>query len=171
MRNAIIATLTSVFLLAGCGGPDLNDKLKILSERPDIEEITARYEKMAAEIRQRVSAELTPLDWTVRNPTSRGGCSEFSGISGVESRTLGHWGALGAVPDDKWEKAVVLAAEVSKPYGFGPPRIVVNKPGDHEVIAKDSYDATLIFGTSVNTILSIHTGCHRMAGVQPKEAG
>ena len=48
MRRTIIATLAFLFLLTGCEVSDMDDKLKTLSERPDIDEMTTRAVKVEA---------------------------------------------------------------------------------------------------------------------------
>ncbi|WP_407919867.1 LppA family lipoprotein [Haloechinothrix halophila] len=45
-------------------------------------------------------------------------------------------------------------------HGFGEPKTVADRRGDHEVAIYDRYGAELIVGTAKNTILSLSTGCH-----------
>jgi hypothetical protein len=73
---------------------------------------------------------------------------------------LAGWTAQGNLPDGKWESAVAAVAEIARPYGFGEPKVVVNRPSDHEVSFRDGHGAEMLFGTAKNTILSLTTGCH-----------
>ncbi|MCP3797771.1 LppA family lipoprotein [Allokutzneria sp. A3M-2-11 16] len=149
----------------------MKDKFQELTQRPDIDAMTTRYEKMQTELRNRLSTELGPLHWKEQDPMSRAGCSGYSEIRGVESRTLALWVHFGNIPDKNWDRAVAIATEVTGAYGFGPPATRANSPGQHDVIAMDAYGASYTFGTYVNTTLMLHTGCHLEAKAHPANAG
>ncbi|MFB9908262.1 LppA family lipoprotein [Allokutzneria oryzae] len=141
-----------------------------LAQRPDIETATARYEKMLGELRDRLSEQLGPMIWEPSSPMSRAGCSGFSAVKGTESRLLTTWVFRGAIPDDKWDKAVSIAVEVTKPYGFAQPGAMVNRPHDHKIIAFDEYGASYQLTTRVHTVLGLGTGCHLEAHAHPKKS-
>ncbi|MGH3914682.1 MAG: LppA family lipoprotein [Pseudonocardiaceae bacterium] len=151
-------------LLGGCGiigGESVEDQRATLQQRPDIEQISARYEQMQAEVRDRLSAELGGLAWVNDDNESRGGCGfEFPDVREGVSRSLDRWTALGGFPDDRWDQAVVIVQEITGRYGFSTPEVIVNRPGNHKMVIPDPYGGTLDFGTAVNTILSMNTGCH-----------
>ena len=156
--------LVLAVLLGGCeviGGDSVADQRAALRQRPDIETISARYEQMQAEVRDRLSAEIGKLSWVNDGEESRGGCGfEFPDVPEGQSRSLARWTALGGFPDDRWDQAVAIVQEITDRYGFGTPEVIVSRPGQHRLVVPDPYGGTLNFGTSVNAVLRMHTGCH-----------
>lgn len=158
---AVAATLA-----AGCAGQtpeggDVDEQRATLEARPTIDEITARYERMQAELRQRLVDEVGIAEWIRDSELSSSGCGDFPDVATAESRSLGSWYAPGNVPDARWPQAVAIVAEVTGDYGFGPPETVVDRPNDHEIRAVGHYGASYLFGTRVNTVMLVSTGCHR----------
>jgi len=158
-----VALLVLAVLLGGCGvigGESVEDQRAALRQRPDIEAVSALYERMQAEVRDRLSAEISGLTWVNYSDESRGGCGfEFPDVREGKSRSLPGW-ATGGIPDDRWDLAVAIVQEITGRYGFSTPEVIVNRPGDHKMVVPDPYGGTLDFGTAVNTILHMHTGCH-----------
>lgn len=70
----------------------------------------------------------------------------------------------GGVPDDRWEQAVAVLAEVAAEAGFGAPETVVDEPGEHEVVLRGERESLLRFGTAANATLALETGCHLPEG-------
>ncbi len=139
----------------------MDDQRATLRQRPDIEQISIRYEQMQAELRDRLSADIGGLAWVNDENESRGGCGfEFPDVREGESRSLARWTAPGNLPDARWDDALAIVQEITGKYGFATPEVIVNRPADHRVVVADPYGGTLDFGTAVNTILSMHTGCH-----------
>ena len=68
------------------------------------------------------------------------------------------------MPDDKWVRVAEIAQDVARKYEFETPlRVIVDQPGNHEITAADALGADLIFGTKLNTVLQVRTGCHLTA--------
>lgn len=164
---AIVVVLTAAAVGAGCGVVGLggenmsaDEQRQTLRERPDIEQISARYERMQAVVRERLSAEIG-LIW-VNDDNSRGrGCGfEFADVPEAQSKSLSRWTAEANLPDAQWPTAAAVVQEVTGQHGFGTPEVVVDRPGDHRIVVPDPYGGTLTFGTAAATILSMHTGCH-----------
>ena len=171
MTALALVVLALVVLAAGCssagsGGDDMDARQATLEQRPAIEEITATYEEMQARVRERLSAEVGPLQWVNRQSAGSAGCADFPGVGG-ESRTLDRWTSEGNLPDAQWDRAVAIVAEVSGEYGFAAPEAIVDRPGDHEIVATDRYGGGYQFGTARNTILVVSTGCHLPADTRP----
>jgi hypothetical protein len=166
-----LAVAITVTAAAACGdrpgdtvNKDANRQQQIqeLLKRPDIDKAVARYEQMRTEIRDRLTAEVELPPWKARDGT-RAGCREFPDVDGMEKQSaqLGTWSTKASLPDDNWPRAVEIFAEVTRSYGFeSPPRVIVDRPGNHEVTAADEFGADVILGTEVNTTLSLLTGCH-----------
>lgn len=96
---------------------------------------------------------------------NRGGCGfQFPDIPEGQSRSLIPWTAKGGLPDNRWDRAVSIVQEITGNYGFGTPAVIVNRPADHKIVVPDPYGGTLDFGTAVNTIMHMHTGCHLPPG-------
>lgn len=134
-----------------------------LLKRPDIEQVSQRYNEMRAGISDRLIAEIGTPPWE-EDPETGGnsGCGrEYPeiGLDG-EARTMPIWTAAAAIPDDKWSRAVQIVDEITSGYGFGAPTVIVDTPGNHEISLNDNYGAELLFGTKKATILTILTGCH-----------
>lgn len=168
-RLVIVVMLTT--LVVGCSDPasergTVQEQQATLAARPTIQEITAHYERMQTELRQRLVAEIGVSEWVKRSEPSASGCSDYPGIGG-ESRGLGFWGSDGNLPDARWPQALEIITEVTGDYGFTPPEIVVDRPSEHQIVGTDQYGATYNFGTAVNTSLSVATGCHRNPQANP----
>lgn len=162
----VLAVLATACTSAGSERDDMDDQLAALAQRPTIEEITATYEEMQARLRERLSAEVGPLRWVNDQNAGRAGCADFPDVDG-ESRTLNRWTSEGNLPDAQWDRAVAIVAEVTGEYGFSAPEAVVDRPGDHEIVATDRYGGGYQFGTARNTILMVSTGCHLPADARP----
>ncbi|QUH00272.1 hypothetical protein HUO13_05095 [Saccharopolyspora erythraea] len=169
MKKLVLFTLCAV-LAAGCAGRpgptpggDVEDQRATLQQRPSIEEVTARYDQMQRELRERLSAEIGSLSWTPREPMSNAGCADFPNLGG-ETRMLESWRSSGNLPDANWPRAVRVVGEVTARYGFGAVEVVVDRPGDHQITATDQYGGSYLFGTAKNTLLTVSTGCHLPQG-------
>lgn len=165
----LVIVLAFAALVAGCafGGSerdDMDEKFATLAQRPTIEDIRVTYEDMQARLRDRLSAEVGPMQWVNDQNFSGAGCGD--GVDG-QSRTLDSWTSEGNLPDARWEDAVRVVAEVTGDYGFGAPQVIVDRPSDHEITGFDSFGAKYLFGTAVNTVLMVSTGCHLPAEAHP----
>lgn len=145
---------------------DVDEKLAALAQRPTIEEVSVSYETMQAQLRDRLSAEVGLPQWVNDQNLSGAGCADFPGVGG-QSRTLDSWTSPGNLPDTQWDRTVAIVAEVTGGYGFGPPKTVVDRPGDHEITATDRHGGSYQFGTARNTVLMVSTGCHLPADNHP----
>ncbi|MPZ67798.1 MAG: hypothetical protein GEU83_20710 [Pseudonocardiaceae bacterium] len=74
---------------------------------------------------------------------------------------MASWYAPGNLPDARWPQALAIVTEVTGRYGFAPPEIIVDRPNEHTIVGTGQYGATYDFGTAVNTVLGVSTGCHR----------
>ncbi|MPZ66586.1 MAG: hypothetical protein GEU83_14100, partial [Pseudonocardiaceae bacterium] len=118
---AIAATLA-----AGCagqspGGGTVDEQQATLAARPTIDEMTAQYEQMQAELRQRLVDEIGIREWIQDSEGNRSGCGDFSDVPTAESRSLASWYAPGNLPDARWPQALAIVTEVTGRYGFAPP--------------------------------------------------
>ncbi|GAA0513752.1 hypothetical protein GCM10011581_04620 [Saccharopolyspora subtropica] len=169
--NKLIVFAFCALLAAGCTGPsdggNVSDQLSVLQQRPSMEEITARYEEMQQKLRDRLSADLgLPTPWVNEGGFGEAGCSEFPGIDGAEKHSLDLWLHEGNIPDAQWPQAQQIAVEVTREYGFTELEVIVDRPADHKVELRDGFGAQLHFGTAVNTIISVRTGCHLLASAR-----
>lgn len=170
-RSGAVALILAA-VLGGCGnnpgGGSVREQNQALQQRPDIEQITTTYEQMRDEIRQRLSDQVGPLGWVNRDSEDTRGCGfDFQDVKGATSRSLETWVSKGNLPDAQWDEAVHIVAEITTRYGFAQPRVIVNRLSDHQIRISDPYGGELIFGTAVNTILALNTGCHLSPATQP----
>nr|WP_281377717.1 LppA family lipoprotein [Saccharopolyspora hordei] len=159
--------LTAALVTACASQPDtpdggsMEDPTSTLQQRPSMAEITARYEQMLQELRDRWASELgltTP--WVNDGDRGTAGCAEFPDVPGAEKHTLDRWRYEGGVPDDQWPRALEIADELAARYGFTEREVVLDRPGDHKVEIRDSFGGTLQITTKVNAVLRVRTGCH-----------
>ncbi len=173
MRRLLTA-LAIAALMSGCTGagsesPALEESRATLAQRPTIEEIRVSYEAMQVLLRDQLSAEVGPMQWVNDQNSGQAGCADFPGVGG-QSLTLDRWTSEGNLSDALWDRAVAIVAEVTGEYGFGAPEVVVDRPSDHEISANDPYGGGYLFGTAVNTVLMVSTGCHLPADDRPSTA-
>jgi hypothetical protein len=169
-----LVALVALLAATACATPDQSpddstmtatpqQQFQELLKRPDIEQISQRYNEMRAGISDRLSAEIGTPPWKEDADTGgSSGCGrEYPdvGIDG-EARAMPLWYSEAAVPDDKWTLAVQVVNEITSNYGFGAPTVVVDTPGNHEISLKGNYGAELVFGTKNQSILTVLTGCH-----------
>lgn len=139
-------------------------KIDELLQRPDIEQVLAKYTEMEEEIIKQLSDEVPSLTfYKVENSGLGGGCGfEYSGIGEwtAKKQGLGTNKSDGNLPDEQWPEALKIVTDISTQYGFGNPRAFQDEPGMHHVVFSDRYGAGLRFSTAVNTLVAITTGCH-----------
>ncbi|GLZ33933.1 hypothetical protein Lesp02_61210 [Lentzea sp. NBRC 105346] len=130
-------------------------------QRPDIEQAVASYTEMTTKIRERLTAEFGRA-WEQMSEGSGAGCGdEYNVLDDAENRHLPSWTSKGNLPDDQWPRAEAIVGEVAEGYGFHKsPVIIVKRQGDHEVVYDKPDGAQITFGTAVNTVLGVMTGCH-----------
>jgi hypothetical protein len=134
-----------------------------LARRPDIDAIDARYQGMLAAIRDTLVAEIGLHPWlpsgnSVNASIGGGPFAQLGGDGEIRRYTSGM--SPGNVSDADWPRATAIVADLAGQYGFVAPTVVVDRPGDHEVSFPGEYGGELLFGTAVNTTLSLTTGCH-----------
>lgn len=160
IRAAVVAM---VLTASGCGGggSDVDEVYAKVMQRPDIEQTVASYTEMTAKIKERLATEFGRT-WEQVSDGSRSGCGdEYKVLDDVENRHLPRWSSKGNLPDDQWPRAEAIVGEVAEGYGFHKdPVILVNRQGDHEVVYDKPDGAQVTFGTAVNTVLDVMTGCH-----------
>lgn len=169
LRRVILTLMSAVVLLVtGCQSDaskdeEVNALFGELMKRPHIEAMEADYLGMMATIRDTLIAEIGVEPWApAREPISGSGCGgDLASLRGDGAiRRYSSGASPGNIADSDWPRALKLVTELANEQGFGAPQVVVDRPGDHEVSLKDAYGAELLFGTAVNTTLSVSTGCH-----------
>lgn len=131
----------------------------MLRERPSAEDAEARLTEARDEIREALATELGLTAWTDRENADRSGCDELSDSSG-ETVYVSSLLLAGGVPDDTWPRAVEVVQQTARGYGFSQLDIVVDQPGQHEMVMLGEYGAVLRFGSILDATLSLQTGCH-----------
>lgn len=142
-----------------------------MQARPNIDQITERYDEMRAAIRERLASEVGLAPWVKDDEFSRAGCRDFPAVDQKfkESRGLALWALESNIPDEKWPIAVRIVTEIAAGYGFGNLITVVDQPGHHQISLSDQYGGELRLGTRVHSTLAGRTGCHLVA--EPAQTG
>lgn len=165
-RRAVAAASVALLLAAtGCESREerVNELFSTMMQLPDIETMESKYQGLLATIRERLVAEIGIRPWQQSGQMVSGsGCGgDLSALRGDgEIRRYRSGKSPGNIADADWPRALRLVASIAQEQGFGGPATVVDRAGDHEVSLKDQYGAELLFGTAVNTTLSLSTGCH-----------
>lgn len=141
------------------------DPMAELAARPTLEQTLDRYEQMQQRIFDTLSAELGPYDWRTFSEGSGAGCGEdFPSDSPGETRSLPSWGFEEAISDTDWPRAEQIVTDITAEYGFTPPRTLADRTGQHDIAGVDTYGGNYQFGTQINTVWRVATGCHLPEG-------
>ncbi|GAA5104619.1 LppA family lipoprotein [Haloechinothrix salitolerans] len=169
MKTSTWFTALAVAVILAVGGcdtrpseDDAHEMFQQLMERPDIETVQADYLALLERIRTRLVDELGIEPFIPdEEPVSGAACpGDLSEVKEAEVRFYPSAYSPDDISDADWPRAVALVTDTISKHGFGEPRTVVDREGDHEVAIYDSYGAELIFGTAENTIVGLSTGCH-----------
>jgi hypothetical protein len=143
VRSLAALFLALTILVTGCGplgkqGAEEerrameNSQFAELMKRPDIETIAKRSEEVGGKIRAKLIEGKFVAAWQERAGSSGGGgCGRsYPEVSSADTdwRALNRWTAEGNLSDEKWVAAVAAVAEIAREYGYGEPKIVVNRP-------------------------------------------
>lgn len=145
---------------------DPNSSLTPLHQRSSYEEADAAYRKLFEQLTDVLvtSHGVRPTGWKLE--TGNAGCSDFPNVGG-RTTYYSMRGETGPITDAQWPAAVENLRAIARPAGFSDIATVVDKPGNHEVAFGNPQDhARIVFGTAVNTILSIEGSCHLPAAVK-----
>lgn len=154
----------ALLLLTGCNdevGDGMGEREQqdaALRERPTAEQALARV----TEAQEAVLTALGGLGLTAWEPgdtTGSSACAEFDESSG-EVTYLGSQVLPGGVPDDVWPRAAQAVEDTAARHGFGAADVVVDEPGEHEIVLRGEFGSLLRFGTAKNATLRLATGCH-----------
>ncbi|WP_158691351.1 LppA family lipoprotein [Amycolatopsis benzoatilytica] len=184
MKNHLIRGLASgivVLALASCTNPGTQEptmnsdektaaqQFSQLMQRPDINQVAARYDEMFQKVREQLAAKFPALHWKQTDQPGRAGCSQefaaidVSGRADAETHSFPIWTAPGNLPDAEWQQAAADVREIARNYGFDAGQVTVQRPNDNEIVFRDQYRAELNFGSAINTTLLVRTGCHLTA--------
>lgn len=169
VRGTHAAAALLVALVTGCaaqpsGGAvnPSNDPRAILAGRSTSAEAVARYEQMQQRIRNALDATIGPRPWRQNHSGDTGGCSGTWTGSGGRSVHLDPWLFPGAIPNARWQQARAIVLRAAAGYGFTHMLMETDQPGFHLVSLQDpGLDALFEFGTQVDTVMQVSTGCHR----------
>lgn len=175
-RRLAILACCALLTATACGSPgrppnntmnaNPEQQLQEMLTRPDIEQVSRRYEDMRMEIQGRLTSDIGLAPWTEdADSGARSSCRAYPDVDtgDKESRSLPAWYVEANVPDEKWSQTLAIITEIAGKYGFGAPQILVDNPGRHEISMRNGYGAETSFGTRINTSMLILTGCHLTA--------
>jgi hypothetical protein len=174
-----VIALAVVLALAGCtgtlgGGRDtvsMDDAVKELQARPDIEQTMTKYSQLMTDLKDALTEAGVTSTWTTSRHADSGACSDY-GDEGAndlnaENRSTPIWSSTG-IPETDWPRALDIIKRVTTAAGFTTMEVPQDQPGSHDLFIQGPYGAVLSFGTRVNTAMSIRSGCHRVPGLPIK---
>lgn len=141
-----------------------------LRARPSVEDAAAELEAFLAEVRGRMESRLGLGGWTKFTEGSRSGCGLNLGTA-FERRSVPSWKRTGPIPDADWPRVLEIVTAVGERYGFGPPRVVLARPGQYDATAFSAIEASFNVAGDVNTAVGARTGCHPTAAALAERAG
>jgi hypothetical protein len=169
----VAVMLTVVLALAGCsqgfgGGQDnmsMEEAATELQARPDIEQTMTKYNQLMTDLKTALTdAGITGAWKTIRHADS-GACSDYGDAGAnelnAENRSTPSWSSTG-IPETDWPRALDILKRVTTAAGFTTIEVPKDEPGNHDLFIQGPYGAVLDFGTQVNTVMSIRSGCHRL---------
>ena len=167
----MVAALLATGLLLGACGEDEDSTMKQTTDRPSMEAVIDDYTQMRTEMLAAVDEIAGPGEWV--------NSSSFQGVSGSACRNgedpdgqranLPNYTRRGALTGDDREAIKQAVWKVGRAHGFEKVGTVVDRPDDWEIFGDDAYGGRYVFGSAVNTVVSIGTGCHRYDSPPPSQ--
>jgi hypothetical protein len=166
MRRVLTVVITLVLTgcLHGCGSDGSTPSKESTMSNPSkvsMETALARYERMRREMIQALDQQVGRQSWgdaPNEDAITRAGCNDDDHAENVHLRTLV---VRGTYPEKDWKKSASVVEGVGRKYGFDDVKVIVDRPGDFSMTGLAADGASYSFGLAVNTILGVHTGCHR----------
>lgn len=186
--RALAFALVVAALLSGCTPEgrkinDINDspnagtveqQYATLAQRPDIDEATRVWLQLLDELKRLTVTEFALPEWlsTPGDPVSGAGCGfDFPDIGGDGATRQINGGYSNApITDDKWDQAVDKVGEIAKRYGFTRHERMIDRPGNHDVTYFHPDGTKVLFGTELNTVLTLISGCYLTAEAKRRGA-
>ncbi|MEO7351886.1 MAG: LppA family lipoprotein [Marmoricola sp.] len=170
VRRTSRGTLSAILflVLAAClGGCDSDgstpSKESTMSSPSTVsmESALARYDKMRREMIEALDEQIGQQSWgdaPNEDGIIRAACNDDQLAENVNMRTLV---VKGTYPEKSWKRSAELVEGVGRKYGFDTIKVVVDRPGDFSMTGLAEDGASYSYGLRANTILGVHTGCHR----------
>lgn len=130
-----------------------------LRGRPTSESEVVRLTEAQEAVRTALETDLGLGPWADTGTGGNSGCPQFDRSNG-EIRSLASLLLEGGVPDEVWPRAAELVQQTAAQYGFTAADVVVDRPGEHEIVLRGEWESLLRFGTLANATLRLVTGCH-----------
>jgi hypothetical protein len=151
---AVAAVVLAAGALAACTqrSPDMSDQ-------PSIDVVVAKYDRLAAGIREAVSAEYPDAQWTEQRPADQ----SFGDADGEVRALSPVWAATVPIADDEAARDRVVAAadDVLRAEQIDAFAVVTAEPGRFEYVAGDGWGGRFhLTGGSTNVVVSYETGSH-----------
>jgi hypothetical protein len=164
----VVLVLVGTFV-AACGHDD--PVAKTVPDRPAMETMIDDRTQMRTEMLAAVDAIAGPGEWAISSSikeilTSACRAGEDTGGSRAGLPSYSRQGSLTGADREAIEQAVW---KVGRAHGFDKTGTIVDRPDDWEIFGDDAYGGRYVFGSAVNTVVSIGIGCHRY-DVQPPPA-
>ncbi|BBX29592.1 LppA family lipoprotein [Mycolicibacterium alvei] len=176
----LVITLLLAVALTGCGamfeseytGPAEGDygfgtpkELGALLSRRDAEEVLADRDRMITEVTTELSRIVPGSTWLPNRDERSSECGEFGSTDG--ERYFGrNWVSKVPVPAALWDRASQAVIDIAARHGYTDVTGRTENPvGDEstDLTIADSEGGRLSFGSQVNAVLQVVTGCYLTA--------
>ena len=164
----LLAATLALTVVAACGGTTDDNpgthtgKAPDVKDRPSMETMIKRYEGMRTEIFAALAEEFGARGWKLspdNDEFDESFCPDVDPKG--EIRYFPTYMFPGTYDAADWKASSALVERIGREHGFDDAAVVVDKPGNYELVGEDDFGGRYTFGMATNTIFGLQTGCHR----------
>lgn len=161
-RTGVIMLMLVGLFLSACG-EDEGPTMTKTADRPSMETVIDDYTQMRTEMLAAVDEVVGARAWrpSTDEGLSRSACKDAEPGDVAEEANLPSWTSDGSLTGADRTALSEAVWTVGRAHGFDKTGTTVDRPDDLEIFGEDAYGGRYVFGSAVNTVLGIRTGCHR----------
>jgi hypothetical protein len=158
----VVTGLLMTSLLLGACGEDEDSTMKQTTDRPSMETIIDDYTQMRTEMLAAVDEVVGGRAWQTgtTDRLSTSACKDSGPDGEGQEATLPSAKSKGSLTGVDRAALSEAVWKVGRAHGFDKTGTTVDRTDDLEIFGEDEFGGRYVFGTAVNTVLGIRTGCH-----------
>lgn len=152
-------TVSALILISGCraeSGPSMNSGTPQSPSAP-IGQADASYRRLLADLQERLITGHGVLPFSNDREVIDSGCTDDA--QGV-IRRYSSGRSESALDGEQWHLVEREVTQFLAAHGFDAGRVIVDRPGDHEVMFSRPDGAQIWFGSKSTTMLTLTSACH-----------